>query len=172
MRLMLKIMLMTALLCGGLNYAAYLSTGRSLFSAWMEKARAMIANLGQYASDALGSLKADAPESETSQVIYKWINEEGVLQYSSVPPPEGRSAEIVKLEPDVNLIRAVPVPESTPEPTQTATGSGDGKKPATESSEPFPYSSEQVKKTMEDARDTQRMMNERLQQQQQILEKL
>lgn len=172
MRLMWKIILMAVLLCGGLNYAAYLSTGRSLFSISLEKVWAMTANLGQNAADALGSLKADAPEVETSQVIYKWTNEEGVLQYSNAPPPAGTPAQIVKPDPDANLILAVPVPESAPEPAHVTTGSGDGEKPVADAGEPFPYSPEQIKKTVEDARDAQRIMNERLQQQQQILENL
>lgn len=170
MRLILKLTLMTALLCGGLNYAAYLYTGKSLFPLWLEKTRAMAANLGQNASEALAALKAGATEDESSQVIYKWTNEEGVPQFSSAPPPEGIQAEIVKPDPDVNLIRAVPVKESAPAPA--APDSGDVEKTVAGPGEAFPYSPEQVQKTLEDARNARQMMNEKLQQQQRIMENL
>jgi hypothetical protein len=111
MRLALKVVMMTLVLFGGMNYAAYLYTGKSFFPAWLEKTRARIANFKQDAAQALSSVKT---EDTADQAIYKWTDADGVQQYTSDPPPEGVPAELVKLDPNANLIRAVPVPESAP----------------------------------------------------------
>jgi hypothetical protein len=169
MRLALKVVMMTLVLFGGMNYAAYLYTGKSFFPAWLEKTRARIANFKQDAAQALSSVKT---EDTADQAIYKWTDADGVQQYTSDPPPEGVPAELVKLDPNANLIRAVPVPESAPETPAVPADSASGEQAPAAPDIPFPYTPEQIGKTMEDARNAQKTMNERIEQQQRILENL
>lgn len=174
MRLMMKTVMMAVLFIGGLNYAAYLYTGRSLLPVWLEKTQAMLVNVRQGASDSLDSLKEQATaDVPPGQVIYKWTNADGVPQYSNDPPPEGVNARIVQVDSNANLIRAVSLPESAPEPPSAAqTGSGDGGQAAAGPDKTFPFSPEQVKKTMEDAREARQSLNEGMEQQRRILENL
>jgi hypothetical protein len=171
MRLAFKVAVMTLVLFGGMNYMAYLYTGKSFFPAWLEKTRARIANFKQDASEALGSVKT-AAEDTTGRAIYKWTDADGVQQYTSDPPPEGVRAEIVRLDPNANLIRAVPVPESAPETPAAPADSAPSEQAPAAPDIPFPYTPEQIGKTMEDARNAQKTMNERIEQQQRILENL
>jgi len=45
---------------------------------------------------------------DASTTIYKWHNNDGVLQYTQTPPPEGITYEQVEARSDVNVM---PLPE-------------------------------------------------------------
>ncbi|HEX5055705.1 MAG TPA: DUF4124 domain-containing protein [Gammaproteobacteria bacterium] len=172
-RLVLKAVMMTVVIFGAVNYMAYLQTGRSLLPLWFDKTLARLSGFKESATKVLDSVKEEAPhEAVVSQVIYKWTDAEGVLQYTNTPPPEGVSAEVVKVDPNANLIQAVPVPgqeESAPVPVADAPAN---KEVPEAPQAPFPYSPEQIKKTMDDAKKAQQMMNEKMEKQKQILDSL
>jgi len=46
--------------------------------------------------------------------VYKWRDENGVMQFTNTPPPEAREAELVELRPDTNIVKAIEVPEEEP----------------------------------------------------------
>ena len=62
-------------------------------------------------------LKAKAPKNLSSVVtdekvqVYKWRDENGVMQFSNAPPPTVSNAERVVLDPNSNLVQAVKVAE-------------------------------------------------------------
>ncbi len=71
--------------------------------------------------------RAKAPKNVTSVTtdqkvtVYKWRDEHGVLQFTSMPP-ETLPAEEVVLKPNTNIVKAVEVPEEEPE--EASSGSG------------------------------------------------
>lgn len=81
----------------------------------------LLAMFGLGPKDELSELRAKAPKNFTSVTtdkkvtVYKWRDENGVLQFSSTPPPEGGPADTVELRPDTNLVKALKVPEEEPE---------------------------------------------------------
>lgn len=74
-------------------------------------------NFGSEKSDNLESLKKKAPKgvktvvTDKEVVIYKWRDEHGVMQFSSVSPAEVDKVERVVLSPDMNVIDAFKIPE-------------------------------------------------------------
>ena len=112
------------------------------------------------------NLKASAPKNLTSVVtdekveVYKWRDENGVMQFSNTPPPSDSNAEKVVLDPNSNLMQAVkiPVKEEPKEVVQT--------QPQT------PYSQKAMKKVMDDVKNVEKLMQQRQQKQQEALNKL
>lgn len=108
-------------------------------------------------------LQAKAPKNMSNVVtdkkvqVYKWRDENGVMQFSNTPPPAGGAAEQVVLDPNSNLMQAVKTPvEEVPEPTA-------------ETETPNPYSVKGMKKVMDDARGVEDLLQKRHQGQQQML---
>ncbi len=116
------------------------------------------------------SLKAKAPKNLSSVVtdekvqVYKWRDENGVMQFSNVPPPADRDVEQVVLDPNSNLMQAVKVPEEAPEKEVS--------KDAGQTKLPSPYSVKGVKKVMDDVRGVEDLLKQRQDQQQDALNKL
>ena len=154
------------------NYAAYLQTGRSLWPFFADKISAKLADLKKGTSETLDSVQETATPGSVKQTIYKWTDTDGVLQYTSEPPPEGISAEIVKVDPNANLIQAVKAPEPEQEAVSVAAAPTETEKTPAGPDIPFPYTPEQIKKTMDDAKNVQKMMNDKADKQQQILDNL
>jgi hypothetical protein len=169
MRLAIKAAIMTIVFFGAVNYAAYLQTGRSLFPLWLEKTLARITRLKADAGQALSSVNMPGGSGD---VFYKWADADGVQHYTNIPPPAGTASEIVQVNPDANLTRAVVPPQSQTPQTPPAAAPADQATAPAEVEAPFPYSPEQIKKTLDDARNAQQMMNEKLEKQQRILENL
>lgn len=103
------------------------------------------------------SLKDMVPDEKVQ--VYRWRDENGVMQYSNMPPA-AIQAEQVEVDTSSNLMQAVKVKKSAQE-----------KKVVAESI-PSPYSPNDMKKAMQDARDVERLLQERHEQQQQTLDKL
>ena len=113
------------------------------------------------------ALKSQAPENLSNVVpdekvqVYRWRDENGVMQFSNTPPPAGMAAEQVVLDPDSNLMQAVKEPEAeTKQVVQAETVS------------PNPYSIKGMEKVMEDARAVESMLQQRHEQQQKMLNDL
>ena len=47
--------------------------------------------------------------------VYKWRDEDGVMQFSGTPPLESQHAELVELTPNTNIVKAIEIPEDEPE---------------------------------------------------------
>ena len=114
-------------------------------------------------SSEFAKLKARAPKNLTNAVtdeklqVYKWRDENGVMQFSNTPPPDGGQAQQVELNPNHNLVKAVKVPEE--EALQQAE-----QVPA-----PSPYSVKGMKKVMDDAQAIEGMLQQRHDDQQKML---
>ncbi len=94
--------------------------------------------------------------------FYKWYDAQGNVQFTTEPPPDGVEYTIKGYDPNANVIQAVKAPpEEKPEED-----SGAAKKPGLDlNAEDNPYSPENVKKLIEDAKDVQKILNQRYQDQ-------
>ncbi len=105
-------------------------------------------------------LKAKAPKNISNAVsdekvqVYKWRDENGVMQFSNTPPLNSSQAEQVELDPNKNLVQAVKVPEKE-EPKQVV-----------KTEAPNPYSVKGMKKVMDDAKGVEDMLQQRHEDQQ------
>ena len=118
-------------------------------------------------SSTFEKLKAKAPKNLTSVVtdekvqVYKWRDENGVMQFSNTPPPTDRNAQQIELNPNSNVVSAVKVPvkEATPD------SPGDIEPPS-------PYSVKGMKKVMDDAKGIEQMLQQSHEQRTEILNNL
>lgn len=105
----------------------------------------------------------DSADSGKS-LIYEWYDSAGNRNFSSEPPPEGVEYTVRGYDPDANVIQAVKLPEQA-QPEEPAGGDTE---PVTEPGEiGNPYSAEKIDKLFEDARNIEKLLNQRLQQQEQ-----
>jgi hypothetical protein len=94
--------------------------------------------------------------------VYKWRDENGVMQFSNSPPPtqiDQAHVEQVELHTNSNLMQAVKVPSKEEEPQQS--------EPVVNA--PSPYSVKGMKKVMDDARGVEELLQKRHEQQQEML---
>ncbi len=118
-----------------------------------------------FGSSEFMKLKAKAPSNLTSAVtdqkvqVYKWRDENGVMQFSNTPPLDVNNAEQVLLDPNSNVIQAVKAPEKE-EPKQMV---------KTTTTPSNPYSVKGMKKAIDDARNVENLMQQRHDQQQKAL---
>ncbi|WP_052692027.1 DUF4124 domain-containing protein [Teredinibacter purpureus] len=147
-KLVAKILVMVGLMFGVSNYIMYVMTGKSPFSAEMPSLS--IPSI----------LNTDSALPSTKDTAYKWTDEKGVVHYSSEPPPE-TTQQVKKLEvdPNVNLIQGLDVPEGV---APTATPSND--------TLVTPYTPTGAQKLLEDAKDVQRILDERFERQKAIID--
>ena len=47
--------------------------------------------------------------------VYRWRDENGVMQFANTPPLDPGQAEMVELRPDTNIVKAIEVPEEEDE---------------------------------------------------------
>ncbi len=111
-------------------------------------------------------LKAKAPKNLSNIVtdekvqVYKWRDENGVMQFSNTPPPTGGAAEQVVLDPNSNLMQAVKVPAE------------EEVKQEVEAESPSPYSVKGMKKVVDDARGVEELLQQRHEGQQEMIKNL
>lgn len=95
-------------------------------------------------------------------VIYKWRDEHGVMQFSSISPVEVNEVERVVLSPDMNVLDAFKIPEKeekvVKKPNVISLGS--------------PYSPEGIKDIINDSLNVQEQMTEQQAEQEKMMEEL
>lgn len=96
--------------------------------------------------------------------VYQWVDEQGVTQFSSTPPVGHVKVETLNLKPDTNVMKATAVPEEEEKPASgpVVTSLGDS----------TVYSPDGVKELMQNTKDVQDMMNQRMSEQQEFLDQL
>jgi hypothetical protein len=95
--------------------------------------------------------------------IYEWRDSEGNIQFTNEPPPQGVEFAIRQFDPNANVIQSVQLPTEEPEPAASETQQPQAPG-AVEA--PSPYSPESVKKLMDDAKNVEKLLNQRFQNQQ------
>lgn len=149
---------------GGMSYMSYLSTGafNLPFTSFFQNLStdSVVEGIKEGASS-VGSKAKLSDKPETSQQVFKWKDSQGQWHYGS-KPPEGINAKSVKINKDQNIIDAVVAPKPKKETETTASAQPIVK--------PNPYSPAQVKKTIDDAKNVQNLINERFEKQKKILQ--
>lgn len=106
------------------------------------------------------SLPGNKPEPDT---VYKWQDAQGIWQFSSTPPPQGTGYTVQTYDPNANQIQAVEASKGITTPAQQK--NQETPKPTDV------YSPGGVKQLIENAQQLQQTLNERNQQQQQLLQR-
>ena len=94
--------------------------------------------------------------------IYEWIDSEGAIQFSNQPPPAGVEYQVRQFDPNANVIQSVELPAEEAETAAVEaqeSGPGDAQESAS------PYTPEGVKKLMDDAKNVEKLLNQRFQSQ-------
>ena len=116
-------------------------------------------------NSAFAKLKEQAPKGLSSVVtdekveVYKWRDENGVMQFSNMPPTEGKAEQVV-LDPNSNVIQAIKVPVK------------ETLKEAPKADAPSPYSMKGMKKVMDDAKGIEALLQKRHEDQQKMMNDL
>ena len=116
--------------------------------------------------DEIEELRDKAPKNIKEVVtdkkveVYKWKDENGVMQFSSTPPFEGGDSEMITLSPDTNIIDAIKIPaeeqKAEARPEVFSVGS--------------PYSPDGMKKMIDGSKDATEAVNQRQTEQEKILQ--
>lgn len=137
-KLIFKCVVVVVLALGASNYMMYIMTGKLPFST---------ESLPSFSSPSLPTF------AEGKTTAYKWTDANGVVHYSSEPPPNPADAAVkMEVDPNVNLIQGIKEKPTIAGETDTPQGpdfSGNI------------YSPEKVKKLVDDAKAVQQQMNER-----------
>lgn len=111
--------------------------------------------------DSFGDESQDGKE-----VIYKWIDGKGNLQFSNTPPPEGIEYTVKDYDPNVNVIQAVVV---KPEETEEIPASQPDEKVTSVEEVGNPYAPEKIEKLFEDAKNIEKLLSQRLKNQEAMI---
>ena len=147
-KMIFKMVVMLAVVVGVSNYALYIMTGKTPFSA------------NDLKMPDISAPNVDSLVNGGKTTAYKWTDENGVVHYSSEPPPEQQQVEVLEVDPNVNLVQGVQKKEEVP---------GPGSQPALDLPSGNVYSPKNVQKLIQDAKDVQQKLNERYQEQEKIV---
>lgn len=160
--LMVKMVMMLAIGFGILNYAMYIKTGKSPLAEmdWSMPSFSVpdMATLKDAMPDvSLPSMPSLGENGEGKPIeVYKWVDADGVINYSQKKPEDSVAAETMMIDPETNVVQADKLPEPMPEAPVAET------KPAPSLPEmsllPTP---ERVKQLMDDAKGIQAKMDDR-----------
>ncbi len=140
-KLIVKMLVLLAIVVGMSNYALYLMTGQSPF-----------AGDGPDLSIGLPSASSVLPAGK--EQAYKWRDKDGVVHYSSEPPPDSESAELLQVDPNTNLVQGLRPSESQEAETAETT-------PQAALPQGTVYNPENIRKLIDDAKKVQETLNER-----------
>ncbi len=110
-----------------------------------------------------GRIGSSVDESPTGKdVIYKWTDANGNLQFSNNRPPEGVVFTLKGYDPNLNVIQAVETRPTSPE----AVPELESKKKVTNAKDiGSPYSIEKIEKLFEEANNIENLLNQRMEHQ-------
>ena len=128
-----------------------------------------------------------APVTTDERVkVFKWKDENGVWQFGNTPPPGLAGVETMTLQPNVNIMKSIDVPEEEPEERSRSgvvslghdfkSGSSKDKKDKkgvgiSKESLENPYAPDSISELMKSSQNLQGVLNQRQQQQQNVLGK-
>ncbi len=96
-------------------------------------------------------------------IFYQWNDADGNIQFTTQPPPEGVPYTVKGYDPDANVIQSVKLPEPEAEKKSPSDKLGSDGKIGN------PYEQESIKKLIQDAKNVEKMLSERYQQQEELL---
>ena len=107
-----------------------------------------------------GDLAPSAGDLSGKDIFYQWYDAKGNVQFTSEPPPDGVEYTVKGFDPNANVIQAVePLPAEGDEPAAIS------EVRPSDDDIGNPYSQEAIEKLFKDAQNIEKMLNERLKQQ-------
>ena len=103
--------------------------------------------------------------SSNEVLFYRWYDADGNVHFTSDPPPAGIEYTVKGYDPDTNVIQAVQPEAETDTPNPVAGNDAEEETGKVGN----PYSPESIEKLFEDAKNVEKLLNERFQQQEQAL---
>lgn len=101
-------------------------------------------------------------------IFYKWYDAEGNVQFTTQPPADGIEYTVKGYDPNTNVIRSVKLPEPEIETKQpsASTRESSGTQPNPQLNPQLnPYDAESIKKLFEDTQNIEKLMQQRLENQ-------
>ena len=117
-------------------------------------------DLGGSGADEKGIENLSTVVTDEKVQVYRWRDQNGVMQFSNAPPPSVTGAEQIVLDPNSNIIQAVKVVEK------------EAPKAAAKIEAPNPYSINGMKKVMDDAKGIEALLQNRHEGQQKLMDGL
>lgn len=159
--LIFKSILIVGIALGIANYVFYLNSGKMLIDGLssielssMLPSKSDIRNAVSVAKEIPSDVASSFDNNDDNeQAVYKWIDANGKVHYSSKPPEETTNAREVAIDPNQNIVQRVdtkPKVENKSAPTIAPT-----------SLDIQTYSPETIEKLVNDAKEVQTLMNER-----------
>jgi hypothetical protein len=103
-------------------------------------------------------------------LIYRWTDREGVIHFTNTPPPRGVEYTVKGYDPNTNLIQSVKLPQAEEPPERKPVQAATKQPPGSLREIGNPYSVEKVEKLMEDARNVQKLLEDRLERQEELIQ--
>lgn len=100
--------------------------------------------------------------SSNQDIVYQWHDADGSLHFTSQPPPEGIEYTVKGYDPNTNLIQSVEL-EEEPDASDSEQNASAPVKGASDIGNP--YSPEKVEKLFNDAKNVEKLLNDRMKQQ-------
>jgi hypothetical protein len=117
-------------------------------------------------------IPANDDDLSGKDIFYKWYDNEGNIQFTSEPPPDGTEYTLKGFDPNANVIQSVKLPPSKSEADDSAP---EQKKTPVVTHDPEngvnPYSGDSIKKLFEETRNIEKLLNQRFQDQESALNK-
>ena len=107
-------------------------------------------------------LQAADDDLTGKDIFYQWKDAAGNIQFTSEPPPEGVEYIVKGYDPNANVIQSVKLPEEEKEAEPSATKTIKDEKIGN------PYSEESIKKLFDDAKNIEKILNQRLKDQDEL----
>lgn len=107
----------------------------------------------------VGVRGSDGELLDGKDMIYKWTDADGDVQFSNSQPPEGVVYTLKGYDPNLNVIQAV---ETQAAGSEEVSGSESKKKITSVKDIGSPYSVERIEKLFEDANNIEKLLNQRL----------
>ena len=132
------------------NYVLYVMTGKVPFD--LDKLMS-----GDSSSLFSGAGKIIPGKKET---VFKWVDDQGVTHFTEEVPDESLQSEKMELDPNVNIIQSVKIEKEKETKKEPSAPSG------------ISYNPKDVKKLMDDAKNVEKLLQDRHDQQSEMLDSL
>lgn len=110
-------------------------------------------------------IPGDNSDLSGKDIFYQWYDAEGNVQFTSEPPAEGIEYTMKGFDPNANVIQAVKSP-----PEQNADEADTGEQSSAKSDDfGNPYSEDSIKKLLDDAKNVEKLINQRFKDQESAL---
>lgn len=117
-------------------------------------------------SESSTPIPADDSDLTGKDIFYQWYDATGNVQFTTEPPTEGIEYTIKGFDPDTNLLQAVKLP---PEKAADSGADTTDQKSAKPEDIGNPYSQESIKKLFDDAKNIEKVLKQRLKDQESAL---